>query len=40
LTRSEVQQLKTIIREEEAFMVVAAAYEAVGEGFKPFKKAF
>ncbi len=41
VTRSEVQQLKTIVREtdEDAFMVVAAAHEALGEGFKPFRKA-
>ena len=42
VTRSEVQQLKTIVREADAdaFMVVAAAYEALGRGFKPFRKAF
>ena len=42
VTRSEVQQLKTIVREADAdaFMVVAAAYEALGKGFKPFRKAF
>ncbi len=40
VTRSEVQQLKTIVRESDAdaFMVVSAAYEALGEGFKPFRK--
>lgn len=41
VTRSEVQQLKTIVREVDrsAFMVVAAAHEALGEGFKPLRKA-
>lgn len=41
VTRSEVQQLKTIIHEADpkAFMVVGAAHEALGEGFQPFKKA-
>jgi uncharacterized membrane-anchored protein YitT (DUF2179 family) len=41
VTRSEVQQLKTIVREADpkAFMVVGAAHEALGEGFKSFKKA-
>jgi len=40
VTRSEVQQLKTIVHEADpkAFMVVGAAYEALGEGFQPFKK--
>jgi uncharacterized membrane-anchored protein YitT (DUF2179 family) len=40
VTRSEVQQLKTIVHEIDpnAFMVVGAAHEALGEGFKPFKK--
>jgi uncharacterized membrane-anchored protein YitT (DUF2179 family) len=40
VTRSEVQQLKTIIHEvdPQAFMVVGAAHEALGEGFQPFKK--
>ena len=39
VTRSEVQQLKTIVHEIDpnAFMVVGAAHEALGEGFKPFK---
>jgi uncharacterized membrane-anchored protein YitT (DUF2179 family) len=40
VTRSEVQQLKTIVHEldPKAFMVVGAAHEALGEGFQPFKK--
>jgi uncharacterized membrane-anchored protein YitT (DUF2179 family) len=40
VTRSEVQQLKTIVHEEDpaAFMVVGAAHEALGEGFQPLKK--
>jgi uncharacterized membrane-anchored protein YitT (DUF2179 family) len=40
VTRSEVQQLKTIVHEADpkAFMVVGAAYEALGEGFQPFKR--
>lgn len=40
VTRSEVQQLKTIVHEMDpkAFMVVGAAHEALGEGFQPFKK--
>lgn len=40
LTRSEIQQLKAIVHEVDpkAFMVVGAAYEALGEGFQPFKK--
>ena len=40
VTRSEVQQLKTIIHEADpkAFMVVGAAHEALGEGFQSFKK--
>lgn len=40
VTRSEVQQLKTIVNEADprAFMVVGAAYEALGEGFQPLKK--
>jgi uncharacterized membrane-anchored protein YitT (DUF2179 family) len=39
VARSEVQQLKTIVHEADpkAFMVVGAAYEALGEGFQPFK---
>lgn len=40
VTRSEIQHLKTIVDEidPKAFMVVGAAYEALGEGFQPFKK--
>lgn len=40
VTRSEVQHLKTIVHEidPKAFMVVGSAYEALGEGFQPFKK--
>jgi uncharacterized membrane-anchored protein YitT (DUF2179 family) len=40
VTRSEVQQLKTLVREVDgnAFMVVTAAHEALGEGFKPLRK--
>ncbi len=40
ITRSEVQQLKTIVREADpqAFMVIGVAHEALGEGFQPFKK--
>ncbi len=40
LTRSEIQQLKSIVHEADpkAFMVVGAAYEALGEGFQPFKR--
>jgi len=40
VTRSEVQQLKTIVHEADpkAFMVVGAAHEALGEGFQPLKK--
>jgi uncharacterized membrane-anchored protein YitT (DUF2179 family) len=41
VTRSEVQQLKTIVHEldPKAFMVIGVAHEALGEGFQPFKKA-
>jgi len=41
VTRSEVQQLKTIVHELDlqAFMVIGVAHEALGEGFQPFKKA-
>ena len=41
ITRSEVQQLKTIVQEAdpEAFMVIGVAHEALGEGFHPLKKA-
>jgi uncharacterized membrane-anchored protein YitT (DUF2179 family) len=40
ITRSEVQQLKTIVHEAdpEAFMVIGVPHEALGEGFQPFKK--
>ena len=40
VTRSEVQQLKTIVHEADpqAFMVVGAAHEALGEGFQSFRK--
>ena len=38
LTRSEIQQLKTIVHEADAraFMVIGSAHEALGEGFSPF----
>ena len=41
VTRSEVQQLKTIVHEVDprAFMVIGMAHEALGEGFQPFRKA-
>jgi uncharacterized membrane-anchored protein YitT (DUF2179 family) len=40
VTRSEVQQLKSLVHEAdtEAFMVIGAAHEALGEGFQSFKK--
>ena len=40
VTRSEVQMLKTIVHEADAqaFMVIGAAHEALGEGFQSFKK--
>jgi uncharacterized membrane-anchored protein YitT (DUF2179 family) len=40
VTRSEVQQLKTIVHEldPKAFMVIGVAHEALGEGFQPFRK--
>lgn len=40
VTRSEILRLKLIVHEidPKAFMVVGAAYEALGEGFQPFKK--
>jgi uncharacterized membrane-anchored protein YitT (DUF2179 family) len=40
VTRSEVQQLKTIVQDTDpkAFMVIGQAHEAVGEGFQSFKK--
>ena len=36
VSRSEVSQVKTLVREEDpqAFMVIGQAYEALGEGFK------
>ena len=39
VTRSEVQQLKTIVHEADpdAFMVIGVAHEALGAGFKPLK---
>jgi len=40
VSRAEVQRLKDIVHEADgrAFMVVGTAYEALGEGFEPFKK--
>ena len=40
ITRSEVQMLKSIVHQADAtaFMVIGAAYEALGEGFKSLKK--
>jgi uncharacterized membrane-anchored protein YitT (DUF2179 family) len=40
VSRPEVQQLKTIVRESDpkAFMVIGQAHEALGEGFQAFKK--
>jgi len=40
VSRPEVQQLKTIVRETDpkAFMVIGQAHEALGEGFEAFKK--
>ncbi len=40
VTRSEVSQLKTIVHEvdPQAFLVIGQAHEALGEGFKPFRK--
>jgi uncharacterized membrane-anchored protein YitT (DUF2179 family) len=39
VTRSEVSQLKEIVKEKDpnAFMVIGQAHEALGEGFKPLK---
>ncbi|NMC53477.1 MAG: YitT family protein [Chloroflexi bacterium] len=39
ITRSEVNQLKELVREVDAkaFMVIGQAHEALGEGFKPLK---
>jgi uncharacterized membrane-anchored protein YitT (DUF2179 family) len=41
VTRSEVAQLKSIVREVDplAFMVIGVVHEALGEGFKPLKRA-
>jgi uncharacterized membrane-anchored protein YitT (DUF2179 family) len=40
VTRSEIQSLKRIVREADpdAFMVIGSAHEALGEGFKPFRR--
>lgn len=40
ITRSEVAQLKAIVREAdpEAFIVIGQAHEALGEGFKPLRR--
>jgi uncharacterized membrane-anchored protein YitT (DUF2179 family) len=40
VTRSEIQQLKTLVHEADpkAFMVIGVAHEALGEGFQSFKK--
>jgi uncharacterized membrane-anchored protein YitT (DUF2179 family) len=40
VSRSEIQTLKRIVREAdpEAFMVIGAAHEALGEGFKSFRR--
>jgi len=40
VTRSEVQQLKSIVHEADpkAFMVIGIAHEALGEGFQPFRR--
>jgi uncharacterized membrane-anchored protein YitT (DUF2179 family) len=40
VTRAEVNQLKTLVREADprAFMVIGSAHEALGEGFKPLVK--
>ena len=39
VTRSEVSQLKEIVKEKDpqAFMVIGQAHEALGEGFRPLK---
>ncbi len=41
ITRSEVTQLKAIVREldPQAFIVIGQAHEVLGEGFKPLQKA-
>jgi uncharacterized membrane-anchored protein YitT (DUF2179 family) len=40
ITRSEVNQLKTLVKEIDpnAFMVIGTAHEALGLGFKPLKQ--
>ena len=40
ITRSEVAQLKAIVREvdPDAFIVIGQAYEALGAGFKPLHR--
>jgi uncharacterized membrane-anchored protein YitT (DUF2179 family) len=40
VTRSEVQQLKSIVHEADpkAFMVIGIAHEALGEGFQQFRR--
>jgi uncharacterized membrane-anchored protein YitT (DUF2179 family) len=40
VTRSEIQQLKSIVHEADpkAFMVIGIAHEALGEGFQPFRR--
>ncbi len=40
ITRAEVSHLKTIVQEvdPQAFLVIGQAHEALGEGFKPFRK--
>lgn len=40
ITRSEVAQLKTIVRDldPQAFLVIGQAYEALGEGFTPLAR--
>jgi uncharacterized membrane-anchored protein YitT (DUF2179 family) len=39
ITRAEVATLKAIVNEIDpgAFMVIGAAHEVLGEGFKPLK---
>lgn len=40
ITRSEVSQLKAIVQEidQQAFIVIGQAHEALGEGFKPLRR--
>ena len=40
ITRAEVAELKTIVREvdPQAFIVIGQAHEALGEGFKPLRR--